>query len=185
MVRPPFRLSIGCLLGLFVAAGALAQKPAEPDVDRTLRELLNEVRLLRQVLQATSVGSVRAQILLTQRQLHNERTVQIERQLAALRTEEADVQNQISALEDRSSDLEKASPTETDSGKRAAYESELQQLSRARDRAKDHIDQAKVRENELNVTLSREQAEVDRVQRDLDGIEKDLDELQSLGPKKP
>ena len=184
MVRRSIRIGAWCLLGLVAAAGALAQKPPETDTDRTLRELLDEVRLLRQILQATSVGSVRAQILLTQRQLHNERMVQIERQLAGLRSEQADVQSQISQIDDRTSDLDQASRIESDPGKRAAYETELQQLARLRDRAKEHQEQARVRENELNETLSREQAEVDRVQRDLDRVEKNLDELQSLAPGK-
>jgi chromosome segregation ATPase len=185
MVRRWIRVGIGCLSGLLVAAGAVAQKPSETDSDRTLRELLNEVRILRQILQATSVGSVRAQILLTQRQLHNERTIQIERQLSTLRAERAQAQKEFGQMEDRLVDFDQELRSETDPEKRATLEDAIRQVTRSRERTKDSQEQLQVRENELTETLSREQAEVDRVQRDLDRIEKDLDELQSRVAKKP
>jgi chromosome segregation ATPase len=185
MVRRSSRVGIGCLSGLLLAAGALAQRPADTDTDRTLRELLNEVRLLRQILQATSVGSVRAQILLTQRQLHNERTLQIERQLASVRSEQAQAQKEFGQMEDRLADFDQELRAETDPEKRATIEDAVRQVTRARDRAKDGQAPLQVRENELVEALSREQADVDRVQRDLDRIEKDLDELQSTSGKKP
>jgi chromosome segregation ATPase len=185
MVRRSIRVGIGCLSGLLVAAGAVAQKPAETDTDRTLRELLNEVRLLRQILQATSVGSVRAQILLTQRQLHNERTLQIERQLASVRSEQAQAQKEFGQMEDRLAEFDQELRSEADPEKRATLEDAIRQVTRSRERTKGSQEQLQVRENELTEALSREQAEVDRVQRDLDGIEKDLDELQSLAPAKP
>jgi chromosome segregation ATPase len=185
MVRRSFRLGIWCLSGLLAGAGAFAQKPAEPDTDRTLRELLDEVRLLRQILQATSVGSVRAQILLTQRQLHTERTIQIERQLASLRSEQAQAQKEFGQMEDRLADFDQELRSETDPEKRKTIEDAIRQVTRSRDRTKDGQEQFQVRENELTESLSREQTEVDRVQRDLDRIEKDLDELHALTPGKP
>jgi chromosome segregation ATPase len=185
MARRSLQLGIWCLSGLLAAGGAFAQKPAETDTDRTLRELLDEVRLLRQILQATSVGSVRAQILLTQRQLHNERTIQIERQLSNLRSERAQAQKEFGQMEDRLVDFDQELRSETDPEKRATLEDAIRQVTRSRERTKDSQEQLQVRENELTEALSREQAEVDRVQRDLDRIEKDLDELQSRVPKKP
>ncbi|HEY7114108.1 MAG TPA: hypothetical protein VIA45_14360 [Thermoanaerobaculia bacterium] len=185
MVRRSIRFAVCGLCGLLFAASAVAQKPPETDTGRTLRELLDEVRLLRQILQATSVGSVRAQILLTQRQLHNERTLQIERQLASVRSEQAQAQKEFGQMEDRLADFDQELRSETDPEKRATIEDAVRQVTRARDRAKDGQAPLQARENELVETLSREQAEVDRVQRELDRIEKDLDELQSTSGRKP
>ena len=128
---------------------------------------------------------MRAQILLTQRQLHNERTIQIERQLSTLRAEQAQAQKEFGQMEDRLVDFDQELRSETDPEKRATLEDAIRQVTRSRERTKDSQEQLQVRENELTETLSREQAEVDRVQRDLDRIEKDLDELQSRVAKKP
>jgi hypothetical protein len=185
MVRRSLRLGVWCLSGVLASAGAFAQKPAETDADRTLRELLDEVRLLRKTLQATSVGSVRAQILLTQRQLHNERSLQIERQLASVRSEEVQAQKEFGEKEDRLAEFDYELRTETDPERRAAVEDAVRQVTRARDRTKDGQAQLQVRQNELAELLSHEQTEVDRVQRDLDRIEKELDELQPNAGKKP
>jgi hypothetical protein len=185
MVRRWTRFAVCGFSSLFLAAGAFGQKPAETDSGRTLRELLDEVRLLRQVIQATSVGSVRAQILLTQRQLHTERTAEIERQLATVRSDQSQAQKELGQMEDRLAEFDQEARAETDPEKRAVIEDGIRQVTRSRDRAKDGQEQLRVRENDLTESLSREQAEVDRVQRDLDRIEKDLDELQAASAKKP
>jgi hypothetical protein len=152
--------------------------PAPSAGERTLRELLDEVRLLRQVLQATSLGSVRAQILLAQRQGQQDRLAQIERQLADSRSEATDSQWQIARLEEEIGTQEDALTTEADPSRRAEREGQVRQLRTARDEVKRRQERQRERDSELTALAAAEQGKLDETQRGLDRIERQLEALQ-------
>ncbi|HEY7575320.1 MAG TPA: hypothetical protein VIB08_09175 [Thermoanaerobaculia bacterium] len=155
------------------------QSPPAPSAgERTLRELLEEVRLLRQVLQATSLGSVRAQILLAQRQGQQDRLAQIERQLADSRSEATDSQWQLARLEEEIATHEDALSTEADPSRRTERESQVRQLRAARDEVKRRQERQRERDTELTALLAAEQGKLDETQRGLDRIERQLETLQ-------
>jgi chromosome segregation ATPase len=180
MIRRWIRNGTLASLGLLVPALSLAQGSSEAagGNDRTLRELLDEVRLLRQILQATSVGSVRAQVLLVQRRSHDERAGEIERQIASAKSEQSEAQRQVVQIESRIADFEREAFAETDPQKKANREEELRQLTAARDQVKLKQEQNREREADLAASLSKEQSEIDRIERDLGRIESDLASLQ-------
>jgi chromosome segregation ATPase len=179
MIRSSIRNGVLACLGLLVPALSLAQGSSEAaGGDRTLRELLDEVRLLRQILQATSVGSVRAQVLLVQRRSHDERAGEIERQIASAKSEQAEAQRQAVQIESRIAELEREVFAESDPQKKAAREEESRQLTAARDQVKQRQEQSREREAELGTALAKEQSEIDRIERDLGRIESDLASLQ-------
>jgi chromosome segregation ATPase len=182
MIRPSIRNGMLACLGLLVPALSLAQGSAgAAGSDRTLRELLDEVRLLRQILQATSVSSVRAQVLLVQRRSHDERAGEIERQIASMKSEQAEAQSHVTQLEDRIGVVDRSLFSASDPEKRVALEEESRQLTAARDQVKQRQERNREREAELAASLSKEQSEIDRIERDLGRIEADLAAFQKSG----
>ena len=184
MWRLMLRSSVSGVLGFFVCAAALPQATAQPaSDDKTLRELLDEVRLLRRVLQESSIGSLRAQILLTQRRSHDERAVQIDRQLAGLRSERNEMGNQIARMNGQIAELERLTPAEPDPEKRSSYERQNRAFALERDQLEKNQQRAVEQEQELEAQLSRERAEVEGIQKELDRIESDLAAIQKSQAK--
>jgi len=185
MLKRLLRFTVCGALGFFVSAALVPQSTAEPasSGDKTLRELLDEVRLLRRVLQESSVGSLRAQILLTQRQGHDERAVQIDRQLAGMRSTRNDMGNQIARMNGQISEFERVLTAESDPEKRSAYEAQIRVMVLERDQLQQNQQKSFEREQELEAQVSRETAEVERIQKELDRIESDLAAIQKSRPR--
>ena len=178
------RVTAFLLVGsLVLCAPAVAQKPADAPSDaRALRELLDEVRLLRQVLQTTSLVSVRANILLARQQAQQERIGQIERELTDSRTQARDSEAQVTQFAEYAAQAEEALTTENDPAKRAEKEEQLRQYTLVRAQVKRSIESQHERETELTTTLSQEQSKLEQVQRGLDAIETELEALQKKVP---
>lgn len=167
------------VIGVLLSGLASAQSPSSgPDRERTMRELLDEVRLLRQVLQATSLGSVRAQILLAQRQDHRDRVVSIERQIADLRSDAKEKQAAVGQVEEEIAEAERLLALESDPAKRTDREMQVRQLGSMRDQLKRMQENLRDRELDLSASLPKEQAKLDEMQRGLDRIEHQLESLQ-------
>ena len=180
MSRAILRLCLCGAFGFLAAAAAVPQTgtPSVTSNDTTLRELLDEVRLLRRVLQESSLGSVRAQILLTERRSHDERAVQFERQLASLRSARNDTETQIAQLKAGAGELERASLSEGDLEKRAYYESRRRSADIEREQLEGAQQRSLEREHELETRIAQEESAVDAIQKDLDRIERDLAAIQ-------
>jgi len=179
-----FASVIAFLFGsLIPCATALAQRPADAPTEATaLRELLDEVRLLRQVLQTSSLVSVRANILLARNQAQQERIGQIERQLTDARTSARDSEAQVAQFADYATQAEESLATENDPAKRAEKEEQLRQYNLVRSQVKRSIDMQHERETELTTALAQEQSKLEQLQRGLDAIENDLEALQKKVP---
>lgn len=182
-MRRLVRATAFLLAPLFLANPALAEKPPEGGGDpRALRELLDEVRLLRQVLQASSLVSVRANILLARQQAEQERIGQIERQLADARNTAREGESQATQFAEYATQAEDALAAETDPARRAEKEEQIRQYNLVRSQVKRTIDNQHERETELTTSLSQEQAKLDQLQRGLDAIESELEALQKKVP---
>jgi chromosome segregation ATPase len=182
-MRRSLRPTVLLLTVLFLARPALAQRAPDPGADgRALRELLDEVRLLRQVLQKTSLVSVRANILLARQQAQQERIGQIERQLSDARNTAREAESQVSQFAEYVAQAEEALTSETDPAKRAEKEEQIRQYNLVRSQVKHSIDTQRERETELTTSLSQEQAKLEQIQRGLDGVEHELEELQKKVP---
>jgi chromosome segregation ATPase len=164
---------------LAVSRPSLAQHAADSAGDgRALRELLDEVRLLRQVLQTTSLVSVRANILLARQQAEQERIGQIERQIADTRSVVRDGESQVTQFAEYTSQAEEALTTESDPAKRAEKEEQIRQYNMVRSQVKRTIDSQHERETELTTSLAQEQSKLEQIQRGLDAVESELEALQ-------
>ena len=183
MLRGSFRSAFFAAFGFLLSSAVFQQAPAaRADSDKTLRELLDEVRLLRQVLQETSVGSLRAQILLTQRQSHDERAAQVDRLLSGVRSGRDEANQKIAALNDQVGEYDRVLTTEADPDHRNAYEAGRRQVIREREQLEQNQQRSVEREQDLAAQLDRERAEVDTIQKELDRIESDLAKIQKDRP---
>jgi chromosome segregation ATPase len=179
-----FRLIVFCVAVVFLAASpALAQRAGEAAGDgRALRELLDEVRLLRQVLQTTSLVSVRANILLARQQAQQERIGQMERQLADARNAAREAEAQVTQFAEYAASAEESLASETDPAKRAEKEEQMRQYNLVRSQVKHNIESQHERESELTTSLAEEQSKLEQIQRGLDGVENELESLQKKVP---
>jgi hypothetical protein len=173
------RCFVVVLLGAAVAPPAAAQTATSGSgQDRVLREVLEELRSLRRVLEATSLAAVRANVLLSRRQGYQERVDRIERQLADARSDARDSESQLSMIGDELARAEEALSLESDPAKRPDREEQVRQLAAARAQVKGREENRRERELELSAMLTQEQAKLDEAQRGLDRIERELESLQ-------
>jgi chromosome segregation ATPase len=168
---------------LLASSPASAQSAGDAARDgRALRELLDEVRLLRQVLQTTSLVSMRANILLARQQAQQERIGQMERQLADARNNAREAESQVTQFAEYAAQAEEALAGETDPAKRSEKEEQVRQYNLVRSQVKHTIDSQHERESELTTSLAEEQSKLEQIQRGLDAIETELTALQKKVP---
>jgi chromosome segregation ATPase len=180
--------TLACGLSVFLASALLGAQslPSAQGSDRTLRELLDEVRLLRQVLQSMSLGSVRAQILLARRLDHQSRLLQLDRQINGVRDEARETQGRVEQLDDQIDQGERKVSSESDPSIRSEREAQLKELGWVRDQAKRRLDSLRQQELDLSTSQSQEQAKLAEAEKGLDRIEGQLDALQkSVSPGAP
>ena len=173
-----------CAAAVFAASSPLsAQHAADAGADgRALRELLDEVRLLRQVLQTTSLVSVRANILLARQQAEQERIGQMERQLSDARNTAREAESQVAQFAEYAAQAEEALASETDPAKRTEKEEQIRQYNLVRSQVKHSIESQREREAELTASLAQEQTKLEQIQRGLDVVENELETLQKKVP---
>jgi predicted nucleic acid-binding Zn-ribbon protein len=140
------------------------------------------VRLLRQVLQTTSLVSVRANILLARQQAQQERIGQMERQLADARNAAREAEAQVTQFAEYAASAEESLASETDPAKRAEKEEQMRQYNLVRSQVKHNIESQHERESELTTSLAEEQSKLEQIQRGLDGVENELESLQKKVP---
>jgi chromosome segregation ATPase len=111
----------GCLLVtvlLCVPATALAQART----DDPIRELLSEVKLLRQALERASTVGTRIQLLVARVQLQEQRIGDLSRRLNDVRAELRDVDREAAVLQPQVAAMQEATQAEDPQERRAAEE---------------------------------------------------------------
>ena len=140
------------------------------------------MRLLRQVLQTTSLVSVRANILLARQQAQQERISQMERQITDAQTVARDGEAQVAQFAEYVAQAEATLGNEPDPAKRAEKEEQIRQYDMVRSQVKHNVETQHEREAELTTSLTQEQAKLEQIQRGLDAIESELAALQKKVP---
>ena len=168
------RLVAGSFVGILLAGTAVAQSPPADVVrDSTLRELLGEVRLLRRILQTTSLGSVQAQLLIAQQQ----HVAQLQRQVADARSAAGEAQTEADQLQLAVRELESSLVLEADAAKRADGQAQVRQISTTQDQLRQRAERQRAIQADLTTSLTREQARLEEMQRALDRVARELEEL--------
>jgi chromosome segregation ATPase len=110
----------GCLLltVLLVAVPSLAA--AQARADDPIRELLSEVKLLRQALERASTVGTRIQLLVARVQLQEQRIGDLSRRLDTVRAELRDVEREANALAPQVAAMQETAQAEDPQERRAA-----------------------------------------------------------------
>lgn len=165
-------LSILCLLSV---DPALAQNAKQPDDNRTLLSLLNEVRLLRRTLQRTGLNAYRSQIILERMRAHNEQVVRLTRMLEDVRENIDKIEATIPRFIEQGKLMETHIEQETDPNKRAMLEFEHKEKKQAVERYKQGLERQREREQQLASQLRTEQAKLAELESRLDLLEREIE----------
>lgn len=179
--------SIGLMLSCFFVPVAYSQNNNQPSEAEVLKALLNEVKLLRQMLQNGSVYACRGQILVEQVKAQRDRVFQLNNTLDKLRTEINTLEFQVPHMEERVKDLNEKIYREADFKQRAELEGEARAIKQAISIEKQRSEEMRKRETQLAATLTGEQAKLGDLERRLEAVENELErnlESQKVNNKK-
>ncbi|HXI26055.1 MAG TPA: hypothetical protein VNG71_19535 [Pyrinomonadaceae bacterium] len=189
--NPVLRCSL--ILLTLVAAGSCWQVSAQvkQSDDKTLQELLDEVRLLRQALQTLqrmSVDTYRSQLLVDRVRVGHEDIRRLTASLNDTRDTIAKTQNTIPQFVERQKLLESQLQLEVDQQKRVELEFEIKRTKDAVEMYKSQIEPLKDRAQQLATELNATKAKVDELESRLDlleqGIEADRQRLEKPSTSK-
>lgn len=175
-------LSRCCLLIVLLAAGGTYQiaagQPPKSREDKTLQELLDEVRMLRQALQTLqrmSVDTYRSQLLVDRIRVNREDIRRLTASLNDTREVLIKTQNTIPQFIERQKLLENRLQVEVDQLKRAELEFEVKRTRESIENYKSQIEPLKDREQELTTQLNSEKAKLQELEDRLDLLERTID----------
>jgi chromosome segregation ATPase len=165
------KLIVWCIiLTCVITAGASAQTSD----NETLRALLAEVRQLRAVVEVFAAAVPQAHITVQKLQLQQQRVAQLSDQLSELRRQIDELARQQSEgtrqLEEERGWLKK----DMDAAHRADIEKQIEHTKLSLERSTLLEQQLRVREAELNTSLSRDQAKVNELEQQLARLERSL-----------
>jgi predicted nucleic acid-binding Zn-ribbon protein len=184
-------LSVMFLLLAGAVQTAQAQVSRESDQKQTVQELLEEVRMLRQVLQTLqrmSVDTYRSQLLVDRIRVIREDIRRLTDSLNNARDTLAKTQSTIPQFIERQKLLENRAQSEVDQNKRAELEFEARQTKDAIERYKSSLEPLKAREQELAAELNAAKARAEELESRLDllerAIENDRQKLENANQSK-
>jgi chromosome segregation ATPase len=128
----------GCLLLTACLFGVSSPALAQTRTDDPIRELLSEVKLLRQALERAATVGTRIQLLVARVQLQEQRIGELSRRLDSVRAELRDVERESTALAPQVASMQEATQAEDPNDRRAAEQaaamlnSQLETLERRR-----------------------------------------------------
>ena len=175
-------LALCVVICLAASSTALAQSGnaanAVPADDKQLTQaLLNEIKLLRQTLQRTSVSSFRAQVLTERLRVQQDQVNQLSREVEGLRSMLTDGRLGQPWMAERVKEVESQLERETDPVRRQQLERQSKQIQLEAERQSQRVAQQRERETQLTTKLQTEQAKLNELNERLDTLERELEEL--------
>ena len=168
---------------------AAAQSPGRSDADDTTKQLLEEVRALRQALQTIqrmSMDTYRSQLLVERIRADREDVRRLSSTLNDTHETLTRTQATIPQFTEQQKFLENRLQLELDQGKRTELEFEVRRTKDAIENYKAQVEPLKEREQQLTTELNSAKAKLDELQNRLDmlerGIETDRQRLDKDAP---
>jgi predicted nucleic acid-binding Zn-ribbon protein len=168
-----FQLFLVVIFIGFQSAQAQEQKQTS---DPMVRELLNEVRLLRKTLQQINLNTYRSQIIIERLKVQREAVAQTTRLLEKTHSDITDFKESIPRILERGKLVEEMIVKETDGAKRLQIEFENKILKRQVEQMNTRIEQLQNCETQLVSQLSSEQSKLDELEKRLDDIEREMED---------
>jgi hypothetical protein len=181
------RLVAPLLLCFVFGFSTNAQSTKQPDDNRELQSLMNEVRLLRQTLQRTGLNAYRSQIILERLRAHAEKSERLSRMLEDIRNDIEKIEVTIPRMIEQDKIMESQAEQEPDLKKRARLEFEIKNTKQSIERYKQKLERQRERELQLSTQLRAEQTKIVELEGRLDGLEREIEnEIERLrGEERP
>ncbi|HEX6158945.1 MAG TPA: hypothetical protein VF111_02185 [Thermoanaerobaculia bacterium] len=160
----------GVASGLAQSSGQVAGQLAGEEL---LRALLEELRALRATIQKNSSAEIRGQLLIERARMQNEIVRDLSRELeqrqmsGPMAEDEAIVDDAMDAFDDRIR-------METDNEKRRQLEQEREQMKRRREMQKRYIEEARVRQQRLELRLAEERDKLAGLEAEITALTRDI-----------
>jgi len=171
--------AVGCLVfGVCVSSLAVAQDAKPSDSKDTLQQLLAEVRMLRQALEAVqriNVDTYRSQLLVDRVRASREEIRRLTTSLNDAREMLRRTQYTIPSFTEQVKMQETQLQLEVDPAKRAPLEFELKRTKDALENYKSQIDPLKEREQQVQADLNREKAQLEELEGRLEMLERSIE----------
>lgn len=182
--------ALGCVVfGFCVGSMALAQDAKRVDSTDTMQQLLAEVRMLRQALEAVqriNVDTYRSQLLVDRVRASREEVRRLNASLNEVRETLRRTQLTIPNFTDQVKMQETQVQVEVDQSKRAQWEFELKRSREALENYKSQIEPLKEREQQMQADLNKEKARLDELESRLDVLERSIEsDRQKLDKDEP
>jgi chromosome segregation ATPase len=168
-------VGVGCILGVLTGGFALATVRGEQAAPQDTSALLDEVRLLRQAIEALAGTGARVQIVFGRLQLQEQRTTSAVRRLddarsalATITAKIADIADRVKTIEDDAGRGTRAVPEER------AFEIELRELKREWARREEERIRLATQESDAAGQLAQEQGRWTDLNRQLEELERAL-----------
>ena len=149
---------------------------AQADRDKTLQQLLKEVRELRLAVQRATVNNTRLQVLIERVRIEQARVDSIGRQLESVRAQVADMRASRPQMEQQIKDAEALLDRTSDLNAHADIESRIKAIKNTLVRLAQEEDRLQSREGLLNNDLQAAQSKVNELNSQLDALMNDLKE---------
>jgi len=153
---------------------AQAQEKKQPP-EPTMRELLNEVRLLRQTLQQINLNAYRSQIIIERLKIQRESITRLTRSLEETRAEISSLKESLPLMNDQTKHNDDLLIKETDTNKRAEVEIENKHLKTRIEQVKTRIEIFQTRETQLTNQLANEQNKLEELEKRLEEMEREIE----------
>ena len=166
------------MLTMAGVAGSVHAQAAKPDDKENLQQLLSEVRMLRQTLQALermNVDTYRTQLMVDRIRISREDVRRLKDTLSDTRDGFNRTQRAIpNSLEEQKA-LEAMISVETDLAKKTQLEFELKRSKSAVEMYKSQLEILKQREDDLTAELRTEQAKLEELESHLNALEQAIE----------
>ena len=176
---------------MLVAAGGYLPASAQTKQtdDKTLQELLNEVRMLRQALQTLqrmSVDTYRSQLLVDRIRANREDIRRLQTSLNETRETLFRTQQTIPNFTEQQKMIESRLQVEVDQAKRVEWEYELKRTKSSIEMYKSQLEPLREREQQLSAELASEKTKLDELESRLDMLERTIEnDRQKVETDKP
>jgi DNA repair exonuclease SbcCD ATPase subunit len=170
-----FRAAAAGVFGLCLVSLAVGQEAKSPDSKDTMQQLLTEVRMLRQALEAVqriNVDTYRSQLLVDRVRSSREEIRRLTTSLNDAREMLRRTQQTIPSFTEQVKMQETQLQLEVDQSKRATWEFELKRSKEALENYKSQIEPMKEREAQLQADLNKEKAQLDELEGRLNLLER-------------
>ena len=174
-MKPRLVRFVAVLFLVFLVPALRAQESDAQATNPSMKELIDEIRMLRISFQHATLSAYRGQLMIERLRLQQETVSRLEAALERVRSEQGSVRSQIDQIEDYARQMEEHSSGEFDPERLRVVENEKRVITQRLESFEKRLQQLALEESEKAVDLERERELVEEVRHRLDEIDRDIE----------